>query len=447
MDIYLTNNLTNKKEQFVPRDNKVIGMYVCGPTVYDDPHIGNARPLIIFDILFKLLKNKFGSVTYVRNITDIDDKIIKSSRDQNISSKELTEKITKSFLEDCAYLNCEDPTHQPKATEHIDLMIKMISELLIKGFAYENKKHVYFEVKKFPDYGKLSNKKLEDLIAGSRVEVSEIKKNSEDFVLWKPANDDEPSWESPWGNGRPGWHLECSAMSKKFLGKQFDIHGGGIDLLFPHHENEIAQSRCANETKVFANYWIHNAFITMSNEKMAKSQGNILKIKDFRKEMSGQVIRLALMSAHYKQPLDWNDKLLNDCQNTLDKWYGIYKDNLKTVKVSDQILKPLYEDLNTPGYIANLHQLYENAQKGQDLELFISACKFIGLFNESNEVWQKYKKDKATINEKEIKSKIELRNKARKNKDYDEADRIRDELLDKGVLIEDKDGKTLWKFK
>ena len=447
MDIYLTNNLTNKKEQFVPRDNKSIGMYVCGPTVYDDPHIGNARPLIIFDILFKLLKNKFGSVTYVRNITDIDDKIIKSSRDQNISSKELTEKITKSFLEDCAYLNCEDPTHQPKATEHIDLMIKMISELLIKGFAYENKKHVYFEVKKFPDYGKLSNKKLEDLIAGSRVEVSEIKKNSEDFVLWKPANDDEPSWESPWGNGRPGWHLECSAMSKKFLGKQFDIHGGGIDLLFPHHENEIAQSRCANETKVFANYWIHNAFITMSNEKMAKSQGNILKIKDFRKEMSGQVIRLALMSAHYKQPLDWNDKLLNDCQNTLDKWYGIYKDNLKTVKVSDQILKPLYEDLNTPGYIANLHQLYENAQKGQDLELFISACKFIGLFNESNEVWQKYKKDKATINEKEIKSKIELRNKARKNKDYDEADRIRDELLDKGVLIEDKDGKTLWKFK
>ena len=447
MDIYLTNNLTNKKEQFVPRDNKVIGMYVCGPTVYDDPHIGNARPLIIFDILFKLLKNKFGSVTYVRNITDIDDKIIKSSRDQNISSKELTEKITKSFLEDCAYLNCEDPTHQPKATEHIDLMIKMISELLIKGFAYENKKHVYFEVKKFPDYGKLSNKKLEDLIAGSRVEVSEIKKNSEDFVLWKPANDDEPSWESPWGNGRPGWHLECSAMSKKFLGKQFDIHGGGIDLLFPHHENEIAQSRCANETKVFANYWIHNAFITMSNEKMAKSQGNILKIKDFRKKMSGQVLRLALMSAHYKQPLDWNDKLLSDCQNTLDKWYGIYKDNLKPVELSNQILKPLYEDLNTPGYIANLHQLYEKAYKGQDLELFISACKFVGLLNESNEIWQKYKKDKATINEKEIKSKIELRNKARKNKDYKEADRIRDELLDKGVLIEDKDGKTLWKFK
>ena len=447
MDIYLTNNLTNKKEQFIPRNNKNVGMYVCGPTVYDDPHIGNARPLIIFDILFKLLKHRFSFVTYVRNITDIDDKIIKSSKDQNISSKELTEKITKNFLEDCSYLNCEDPTHQPKATEHIDLMIKMIDELLSKGFAYENNKHVYFEVKKFSDYGKLSNKKLEDLIAGSRIEISENKKSSEDFVLWKPSNDDEPSWNSPWGKGRPGWHLECSAMAKKFLGNEFDIHGGGIDLLFPHHENEIAQSRCANGSKVFANYWLHNAFITISNEKMAKSQGNILKIKDFRKKMSGQVIRLALMSAHYKQPLDWSDKLLNDCQNTLNKWYSVFKNDVKSIEVSDQILKPLYEDLNTPGYIANLHQLYEKASKGQDQELFISACKFIGLLSENNEKWQKYKKDKASISEIEIKNKIELRNKARENKDYKEADQIRNELLDKGVLIEDKDGKTLWKFK
>ena len=422
-------------------------MYVCGPTVSDDHHIGNAMPLIIFAIIFKLLKHRFSFVTYVRNITDIDDKIIKSSKDQNISSKELTEKITKNFLEDCSYLNCEDPTHQPKATEHIDLMIKMIDELLSKGFAYENNKHVYFEVKKFSDYGKLSNKKLEDLIAGSRIEISENKKSSEDFVLWKPSNDDEPSWNSPWGKGRPGWHLECSAMAKKFLGNEFDIHGGGIDLLFPHHENEIAQSRCANGSKVFANYWLHNAFITISNEKMAKSQGNILKIKDFRKKMSGQVIRLALMSAHYKQPLDWSDKLLNDCQNTLNKWYSVFKNDVKSIEVSDQILKPLYEDLNTPGYIANLHQLYEKASKGQDQELFISACKFIGLLSESNEKWQKYKKDKASISEIEIKNKIELRNKARENKDYKEADQIRNELLDKGVLIEDKDGKTLWKFK
>ena len=447
MDIYLTNNLTNKKEQFVPRNNKEVGMYVCGPTVYDDPHIGNARPLVIFDILFRLLKNKFKNVKYVRNITDIDDKIIKSSKDQNISTKELTEKITKSFLEDCSYLNCENPSYQPKATEHIDLMIEMIGDLLKKGFAYENNKHVYFEVKKFSDYGKLSNKKLEDLIAGSRVEISDNKKNSEDFVLWKPSKSNEPSWDSPWGKGRPGWHLECSAMSKKFLGNEFDIHGGGIDLLFPHHENEIAQSRCANETSTFANYWIHNAFITMSNEKMAKSQGNILKIKNFRKKISGQVLRLALMSAHYKQPLDWNDKLLSECENTLDKWYRVYSNNLKTSKISDEILKPLFDDLNTPGYIANLHQLYEKASKGHDQELFVSACQFVGLLNENYENWQQYKKDKASINETDILNKIELRNKARKNKDYKEADRIRDELLDKGVLIEDKDGKTRWKFK
>ncbi len=447
MDIYLTNNLTNKKEQFVPRNNKEVGMYVCGPTVYDDPHIGNARPLVIFDILFRVLKNKFKNVKYVRNITDIDDKIIKSSQDQNISTKELTEKVTKSFLDDCSYLNCENPSHQPKATEHIDLMIKMISELLKKGFAYENNKHVYFEVKKFSDYGKLSNKKLEDLIAGSRVEISDNKQNSEDFVLWKPSKSDEPSWNSPWGKGRPGWHLECSAMSKKFLGNEFDIHGGGIDLLFPHHENEIAQSRCANETSTFANYWIHNAFITMSNEKMAKSQGNILKIKNFRKKISGQVLRLALMSAHYKQPLDWNDKLLSECENTLDKWYRVYSNNLKTSKISDEILKPLFDDLNTPGYIANLHQLYEKASKGHDQQLFVSACKFVGLLNEDYENWQQYKKDKASINETDILNKIELRNKARKNRDYKEADRIRNELLDKGVLIEDKDGKTIWKFK
>ena len=447
MDIFLTNNLTNKKEQFVPKDEKNVGMYVCGPTVYDDPHIGNARPLVIFDILFKLLKNKFSSVTYVRNITDIDDKIIKASQEQKITTKQLTEKVTKNFLEDCKFLNCDNPTHQPKATENIELMVEMINKLIKKGYAYENNNHVYFEVKKFSDYGKLSNKKLEDLIAGSRVEVSENKKNSEDFVLWKPSIDDEPSWKSPWGEGRPGWHLECSAMSKKFLGDEFDIHGGGIDLIFPHHENEIAQSRCANDTKVFANYWIHNAFITMSNEKMAKSQGNILKIKNFRNKMSGQIIRLALMSAHYRQPLDWNDKLLNDCENTLDKWYRIDVKNLKKIKVPDEILKPLCEDLNTPGYIANLHNLYEKANKGENKELFISACQFIGLLNESPKQWQDFKRNRLSINDTEIEYMIKLRNKARQNKEYKEADRIRNELLDKGVLIEDKDGKTLWKLK
>jgi len=446
-DIFLTNNLSNKKEKFVPIDEKNIGMYVCGPTVYDDPHIGNARPIVIFDILFKILKNKYSSVTYVRNITDVDDKIIKSSNEKKISILDLTQNVIKSFSEDCNYLNCEIPTAQPKATEHIDLMIEMVSELIKKGFAYENNKHVYFEVKKFDDYGQLSNKKLEELIAGSRIEVSDNKKNSEDFVLWKPSSENEPSWDSPWGKGRPGWHLECSAMSKKFLGNEFDIHGGGIDLIFPHHENEIAQSRCANDTKVFANYWLHNAFITMSNEKMAKSQGNILKIKDFRGKVSGQVLRLALISAHYKQPLDWNDKLLDDCQNTIDKWYNVYLPSNK--ELEDEIIQPLYDDINTPGYIANLHKLYDKANKGNDADkqIFNSACNFIGLLQETKEEWLDYKKGKIDISETEIENKIELRNKARADKNYAEADNIRDYLLDKGVLIEDKDGKTIWKFK
>ncbi|MDB9922859.1 cysteine--tRNA ligase [Candidatus Pelagibacter sp.] len=446
-DIFLTNNLTNQKEKFVSINDNSVGMYVCGPTVYDDPHIGNARPIVIFDILFKVLKNKFSSVNYVRNITDVDDKIIKSSKEKNISISDLTENVIQSFNEDCNYLNCETPTHQPKATEHIDLMIEMISQLIKKGFAYENNKHIYFEVKKFDDYGKLSNKKLEDLIAGSRIEVSDNKKNSEDFVLWKPSLENEPAWASPWGKGRPGWHLECSAMSKKFLGNEFDIHGGGIDLIFPHHENEIAQSRCANDTKVFANYWLHNAFITMSNEKMAKSQGNILKIKDFRNKVSGQVLRLALISAHYKQPLDWNDKLLEDCQNTIDKWYNAYLPSKQDL--DDEILKPLYDDINTPGYIANLHKLYDKANKGndEDKQIFNSACNFIGLLNETKEEWLNHKKTKVSITEQEIENKIDLRNIARADKDYKEADNIRDYLLDKGVLIEDKDGKTIWKLK
>ncbi len=449
IDIFLTNNLTNKKEKFVPLIEDNVRMYVCGPTVYDDPHIGNARPLIVFDILFKIFKNKYSKVTYVRNITDIDDKIIKSSKDNKISIGDLTKKISDSFSEDCIYLKCDTPNYQPKATDHIPEMIEMITELIKKKFAYENNRHVYFEVKKFKDYGKLSNKNLDQLIAGSRIEISDNKKNSEDFVLWKPSNQDEPSWDSPWGKGRPGWHLECSAMSKKYLGKEFDVHGGGIDLLFPHHENEIAQSRCANDNEVFANYWLHNAFITISNEKMAKSQGNILKIKDFRNKISGQVLRLALMSAHYKQPLDWNDKLLEECENTISKWYNLYSNIEEKTKIPDEFLKPLYDDLNTPGYIANLHKLYEKAIKGSDEDraLFISACLFVGLLNETKEDWLEFKKRKVLISESEILNKINDRNKARDNKNYEEADKIRDELLDKGVLIEDKDDKTTWKFK
>ena len=450
-DIFLTNSFGNKKEKFVPINTKKIGMYVCGPTVYDDPHIGNARPLVVFDILYKVLKCKYGnkSVSYVRNITDVDDKIIQSSLEKKISIDDLTKKIILNFNNDCEYLNCEKPNEEPKATDNISLMVKMIEDLINKNYAYINNNHVYFEVKKFKDYGKLSNKNLEELIAGSRVEISENKKNVEDFVLWKPSKENEPSWDSPWGKGRPGWHLECSVMSKKYLGTKFDIHGGGRDLIFPHHENEIAQSRCANDTDTFANYWVHNGFITISNEKMAKSQGNILKINDLKKNINGQVLRLALITTHYKQPLDWNDKLLGECQKTLNKWYDCYIQVKKKVLIPEELLAPLYDDLNTPSYIANIHKLYEKAYQGndQDKEVFTTACNFIGLLLETKDQWLKFKKEKSEISEEEILSKIKARDKARKDKDYKLSDKIRDELLNKGVLIEDKDGKTTWKLK
>ena len=450
-DIFLTNTFGNKKEKFTPIDPKNIGMYVCGPTVYDDPHIGNARPLVIFDLLFKILKCKYGnqSVTYVRNITDIDDKIIKSSEEKKISINELTSGVTKKFHDDCNYLNCESPTYEPKATDHIELMIDMIKNLVSSEFAYEEDKHVYFKVKKYKDYGELSNKNIDDLIVGARVELSDKKQNPEDFVLWKPSKTSEPSWNSPWGKGRPGWHLESSAMSKKYLGSNFDIHGGGRDLIFPHHENEIAQSVCANKTIKFANYWIHNNFITMSKEKMSKSQGNILKIKDFKKKYNGQVLRLALISSHYTQPLDWNEKLMDECEKTINKWYDCYESVSKKILIHDDDLKPLYDDLNTPGYIAVLHRLYDKAKDGhkEEKELFTTACKFIGLLNQSKEEWKTFKKQNLKLSEKDILNKIDERKKARQKKNYELADKIRNELLSKGVLIEDKDGKTLWKIK
>ena len=279
-DIFLTNNLNNKKEKFVPIDEKNIKMYVCGPTVYDDPHIGNARPIVVFDILYKIFKKKYPKVTYVRNITDVDDKIIEASKKSKKSINEITKNITEIFRVNCESLNCLKPTSEPKATEHIDGMIEMTKSLIEKKFAYVSNSHVYFSVASYKNYGKLSNKKLDELKSGNRIEVSNLKKNPMDFVLWKPSNKEDPGWESPWGRGRPGWHLECSVMSEKYLGKVFDIHGGGLDLIFPHHENEIAQSCCNNSTDNFANYWVHNGFVTINKEKMSKSLGNIVTISD-----------------------------------------------------------------------------------------------------------------------------------------------------------------------
>ena len=449
-NLNLYNTLSGKREKFVPIDKNKVGMYVCGPTVYDFPHIGNARPLVVFDVLFRLLKKVYGKkkITYVRNITDIDDKIIKSSKKHNKNIEVLTKTITTSFHKDCKYLNCLEPSFEPKATEHINEMINMVMNLIKNKNAYENEKHVYFSVSSFKEYGKLSNKNSEQLVAGSRVEVSKYKKDPLDFVLWKPSESDDPGWESPWGRGRPGWLLECSVMSEKFLGKKFDIHGGGLDLVFPHHENEIAQSRCANGTNNLANYWIHNGFVTFDKEKMSKSIGNIVTTNKLRENINGQVVRLALLSSHYKQPLDWNEKLIKDSQNTLDKWYGQFE-KTNSEELQEDVLNPLLEDLNTPEYISKLHLLYDVSLKGNKSSKtqFLSACQLIGLLEEDKQSWGNFKKSKAKVDENFINEKIKDRNNARKKGDYKLADIIRQELENNGVIIEDKKKQTTWKYK
>ena len=449
-NLNLSNTLSNKKEKFVPINNNKVGMYVCGPTVYDFPHIGNARPLVVFDVLFRLLKKIYGKnkITYVRNITDIDDKIIESSKKNNKSTEELTETITTSFHKDCKYLNCLKPSFEPKATQHIKEMITMVTNLINNKHAYENEKHVYFSVSSFEEYGKLSNKNQKELIAGSRVEISKYKKDPLDFILWKPSEANDPGWDSPWGRGRPGWHLECSVMSEKFLGKKFDIHGGGLDLVFPHHENEIAQSRCTNKTSNFANYWLHNGFVTFDKEKMSKSMGNIVAINKLRENINGQVVRLALLSSHYKQPLDWNEKLIKESQNTLDKWYGQFE-KIDSEELQDEVLNPLLEDLNTPEYISKLHLLYDESSKGNKSSKvkFLTACKLIGLLEEDKQSWENFKKSKAKVDENFINQKIMDRNEARKKGNYKLADTIRKELETNGVVIMDKKDQTTWKYK
>ena len=449
-ELKLFNSLTKKEEKFFPINKDKVGMYVCGPTVYDYPHIGNARPLVVFDVLYRLLKKiyKKSKVTYVRNITDIDDKIIDTAKKNKQSVQDLTKKITTSFHKDCKYLNCLDPSFEPKATENIKDMIIMAENLIKNKHAYESNKHVYFSVSSFEKYGNLSNKNSDELIAGSRVEVSKYKKDPLDFVLWKPSDENEPSWDSPWGKGRPGWHLECSVMGEKFLGKKFDIHGGGLDLIFPHHENELAQSCCANKTDKLANYWMHNGFITFDKEKMSKSVGNIITINDLSKKVNGQVIRLALLTSHYKQPLEWNERLINESQKTLNKWYEQYE-KINTEDIESDIFISLLEDLNTPKYITNLHSLYDDATKGNKSAKikFIKACNLIGLLEEDKKVWKDFKKSMIKVDENFIYKKIKDRNDARKKGNYKLADIIRKDLETNGVIIEDKHNQTEWKYK
>ena len=446
-NLKITNSLTRKKEIFKPINPKAITMYACGPTVYDNPHVGNARTLVVFDTLFRVLKKIYVKVSYVRNITDVDDKIIEASKNKKKPISKITDDVTKVFHENCKSLNCLTPTKEPKATDHIDEMVKMTESLIKKKFAYEVEGHVYFSVSSFKEYGKLSNKNLDELKAGSRVEVSKLKKNPMDFVLWKPSSTEDPGWDSPWGKGRPGWHLECSVMSEKYLGKQFDIHGGGLDLIFPHHENEIAQSCSNNSSEKFSNYWVHNGFVTINKEKMSKSLGNVISISEAVKKYSGQVVRLTLLSAHYSQPLDWNDKLLEDQKTTIEKWYQLYEDT--NLEIPLDIIDTLLDDLNTPGFIAKIHELYNAANKGDDKskKLFNSACRLIGLFDLNKNEWENLKKTNTDISEDLILKKIAARSTAKKNRDFKLADQIRDELLNKGVIIEDKKDKTIWKYK
>jgi cysteinyl-tRNA synthetase len=447
-NLKIYNTLSRGKEEFIPLNKNSVGMYVCGPTVYDDPHIGNARPLIVFDLVFRILIKNFGKnkVNYVRNITDIDDKIIQRANELKININELTKSVTDIFLSDCKYLNCLIPNNQPKATDNIAGMIQMIENLLTKKFAYIKDGNVYFNVNKFKDYGKLSNKNTKDLISGSRVEISELKNNPLDFVLWKPSKDKEPFWESPWGKGRPGWHIECSAMSEKYLGKEFDLHCGGLDLIFPHHENEIAQSICANDSSIFAKYWMHNGYVTVDGKKMSKSDGNFITINNLKDNFNGQVVRLSILGTHYRQPLDWNLKILETNKKILENWYSFYSPNED--HISDEIFNILLDDLNTPKFITSIHSLYNKAKTGdikarKDLN---SALKFIGLFSENEEQFNVLRK-KTKLDLSEIEKLIEQRNLARKEKDFKKADTIRLNLEKNGILIEDLNDKTHWKHK
>jgi cysteinyl-tRNA synthetase len=447
-NLKIFNTLSREKEEFFPLNKNSVGMYVCGPTVYDDPHIGNARPLIIFDLVYRILIKIFGKdkVNYVRNVTDIDDKIIQRANELKINIDELTKNVEDIFLNDCEYLNCLNPNNQPKATDNIQEMIIMIENLLNKKFAYLKNGNVYFNVNKFPNYGSLSNKNPKELMSGSRVEVSELKNNPLDFVLWKPSKEKEPSWDSPWGKGRPGWHIECSVMANKYLGKEFDLHCGGLDLIFPHHENEIAQSICSNDSSIFAKYWMHNGYVTINGKKMSKSEGNFVTINNLKNNFNGQVIRLSILGTHYRQPLDWNLKILEINKKILESWYSFYTPD--TEEINNELFSILLDDLNTPKFITNIHSIYNKAKVGnltakKDLN---SALRFLGLFGESHQQFNILKK-KSDLDISEIENLVQQRNLARKNKDFKKADIIRLNLEEKGIIIEDLNDNTTWKHK
>jgi cysteinyl-tRNA synthetase len=449
----LSNTLTRKKEDFVPIDPANVRMYVCGPTVYDFAHIGNARPLIVFDVLFRLLRHLYGDdhVTYVRNITDVDDKINARAAEEypdlplNEAIGKVTETTERQFHEDVAALGCLPPTVEPRATEHIADMIAMISELVANGHAYVAEGHVLFDVHSWKgtdgslEYGRLANRTLEDMIAGARVEVAPYKRDPMDFVLWKTSKAGEPAWDSPWGKGRPGWHVECSAMAGRYLGDVFDIHGGGVDLVFPHHENEIAQSRCAHGTAVMANYWLHNGYLQVEGEKMSKSLGNFITIRDVLKDWPGEAIRLAMLRTHYRQPIDWTLKALEEAESTIDTWYEIVGDAGPGVFCAD-VTNALLDDLNTPRAIAALHELRRPASEGSPgarASLRVGA-NMLGLLTRTAQDWIGQQQRLIKVDREIVDERISAREAARKAKNFAEADRIRDELAAMGIQLMDR---------
>jgi cysteinyl-tRNA synthetase len=458
MDLKLYDTLTREKRVFRPLDPNNVRMYVCGPTVYDYAHIGNARPVIVFDVLFRLLRHLYGAdhVTYVRNITDVDDKINARAAEEypalplNEAIRKVTEKTDKQFHDDVAALGCLPPTVEPRATEHIAEMRTLIERLIASGHAYVAEDNVLFSVPSMPDYGQLSKRPLDEMIAGARVDVAPYKKDAQDFVLWKPSKPGEPAWPSPAGiaaPGRPGWHIECSAMSWKHLGETFDIHGGGIDLVFPHHENEVAQSRCAFATPVMANYWMHNGFLQVEGEKMSKSLGNFVTIHELLKDWPGEAVRLAMLQTHYRQPINWTVTGLREAQRTLDHWYALTGDVASGYLCADA-LDALADDLNTPKALAALHELRGEAAKGAKpaAACLKASAQLIGLLQETSARWSAFRPASVSVDEGKIDSLIAARNAARKIKDFKESDRIRDELAQMGVVLKDTKDGTTWEI-
>ncbi len=442
MSLRLYNTLTRTKEDFTPLDPINLRMYVCGPTVYDYAHIGNARPVIVFDVLFRLLRQLYGEghVTYVRNITDVDDKINARARDEGISIRELTERTAKQFHADIAALGVLPPTVEPRATEHIAEMIDIIGKLIANGHAYAADGHVLFNVPSMNDYGQLSRRSLDEMLAGARVDIAPYKRGDMDFVLWKPSDENTPGWDSPWGRGRPGWHIECSAMSWKHLGEVFDIHGGGIDLVFPHHENEIAQTRCAFGHSVMANVWMHNGFLQVEGQKMSKSLGNFLTINELLADWPGDVLRFNMLRTHYRQPIDWTIKSLEESWRTLEGFFNNAGAALaEPGRIAAPVLEALVDDLNTPKAIAELHALDRPGAQNM-LGETLKALGFTGNLASP--------KAEAAVDVAAVNALITARLDARKAKNWAESDRLRDELAKLGVAIKDnKDGTTSWEVK